>query len=454
MAKPSADIKVTQWIAQRVAAIGFGDLSDEALTVARHCLLDWFAVTLPGAAEPASQLLAETLLLDECAPMASLVGMADRTSVSNAAVINGTASHALDYDDVTMVFIGHPTVAILPGLLALAEHRGAYSRDVITAFVAGYETVCRVGALVAPSHYAHGFHVTATAGSLGSAAACGRLLNLTPDQMAVALGLAATMGAGLKSMFGTMAKPLHAGRAAQNGLLAAQLAARGFTARADALECVQGFAATQSRDFDAETAMAEAPPDAHLRANLFKYHAACYLTHGAIEAAMRLVREHGLVADEIEKVTITSHPGADRVCNIPSPVSGLEAKFSLRLTVGMALSGRDTAGIDTYTDMLTQEPDLMRIRDLTEVTFSSNMAEAEARVTVTCRGKDPVSACHDAGLPNPDLANQQDRLMAKFMALVPSVTGQGEADRLAAAIMAFGDTTQINELFGKTGGAA
>ncbi len=437
--------EVTRWLAERAAGFSLEDLSDEGRQVARHCILDWVAVTLPGTAEPATRILAEVILADGAPPAATLLGGLGRTSVLNAAVINGTASHALDYDDVNMAFVGHPTVAILPALLGVAEVEGASADDLLEAFAAGYDVVCRAGTLVAPSHYAHGFHVTATAGSIGAAAGVARLMRLDAEQTAVAMGLAVTMGAGLKSMFGTMAKPLHAGRAAQNGLLAAQLAARGFTARPDALECEQGFAATQSIDFNAEAAMADTPADAHLRANLFKYHAACYLTHGAIEAAIKLRQSHGIAPSDIEAVTITVAPGSDRVCNIRTPATGLEAKFSLRLTVAMGLAGRDTSGIGVYTDALTQEPELTRLGDLTTVEFSTQMGEAEGQVAIRAGGE-TFSASHDAGLPNRDIADQEQKLVAKFDGLVSPVLGTARSAGLREAILAFGGSGRAAEI--------
>ncbi len=440
---------VTRSLAEWAARLSLDDLSSEGRQVVRHCILDWIAVTLPGAAEPATRILAETLLAEGAAPAATLVGARGRTSVLNAAVINGTASHALDYDDVNMAFVGHPTVAILPALLAVAEDQGASADALIEAFAAGYDVVCRVGVLVAPAHYAHGFHVTATAGSIGAAAGVARLMGLSAAQTAVAMGLAATMGAGLKSMFGTMAKPLHAGRAAQNGLLAAQLAARGFTARPDALECEQGFAATQSTDFNAAEAMADKSADAHLRANLFKYHAACYLTHGAIEAASRLRQDHGIAPAMIETITITVAPGSDRVCNIASPATGLEAKFSLKLTAAMALAGWDTSGIAVYTDELTRDPELVRLRDATTVEFSTQMGGAEGQVSIRA-GSRTYTASHDAGLPNRDLGDQERKLSTKFDALVSPILGTGRTAELKGAILGFGGRTGLHDILNLT----
>src|SRR5215475_6491907 len=181
------------------------------------------------------------------APIATVIGHGVRLPVLLAALVNGAASHALDFDDVNLAMTGHPSVVLLSALIALAEERGSSGQDVMTAFVAGYELQCRLGLLLAPGHYnTLGFHATATVGSFGAAAACAHLLGLDAEKTATALGIAGTQAAGLKSMFGTMCKPLHAGKAAQNGLIGASLAARGFTSRGDVLDCPQGFAARQS----------------------------------------------------------------------------------------------------------------------------------------------------------------------------------------------------------------
>lgn len=443
---PPCPPPVTRWLADRASGIDFADLPEAAVTVTRHCILDWFAVTLPGAVEPTAQILRDELLEDGALPVASLVGFPGRTSAAHAAIINGTASHALDFDDVNMAVLGHPTVAILPGLLALAEQIDATDEDLIAAFVAGYEVACRAGALVSPSHYNHGFHATATVGSIGAAAGCARLLGLDGERTATAMSIAATLASGLKSMFGTMCKPLHAGRASQNGLMAARLAARGYSGRTDALECTQGFAATQSVDFHPDAAMAPAPLDHHLRQNLFKYHAACYLTHGAIEAAGRLRRDHAISPNAIEAITIRVPPMADRVCNLPRPQTGLEAKFSLRLTVAMALAGRDTSGIGTYTDDLTRDPVLVQLRDLAVLEFDDIFPEAKARISISAMGGQVLTAEHDAGVPGADLAEQERKLAAKFEALVVPVLGSDRADSLRDAILALGHGGSVREL--------
>lgn len=450
MPEPTTPPEVTRWLAERAAAISFDDLPDDAVTVARQCILDWFAVTISGASEPAVSILREEVLDDGATPVATLVGSGEKTSTVNAALINGTASHALDFDDVNMAILGHPTVAILPGVLAMAEAQNASPRLLIEAFVAGYEVACRTGALISPSHYGHGFHATATVGSVGSAAACARLLGLAPDATATAYGISTTLASGLKSMFGTMCKPLHAGRAAQNGLSAARLASRGFTSRPDALECAQGLAATQSVDFHPDEAMRPEPLDFHIRRNLFKYHASCYLTHGAIEAGIQLRDKSGISTNAISGITIRVAPVTDRVCNQSRPVTGLGAKFSLRLTVAMALAGRNTSAIGSYTDAMTQEPELVRLRDMATIVFDETFPEAKAEVTVTTIDGASHSASHDAGVADTDLIRQQTKLENKFIALVEPVLGAAETQRLMDTLVQLDDGTSLDEILAMT----
>ncbi len=429
---------ITAALAERSATLGYDDLPDEIRAVARQCLLDWFAVTLAGAREDLSGLMAAAAAAVGGAPAATLVGHRAKASPLLAALVNGTTSHALDYDDVHLSYIGHPSVAILPALLALAESEGASGRDVLTAFVAGYETLCRVGVLVAPGHYLLGFHATGTAGSVGAAAAaCARLMRLDPAQTAMALGIAGTQAAGLKSMFGTMCKPLHAGKAAQNGLIAASLAARGFTSRDDVLECAQGFAATHGPDFDPAAALADPPGGWYIRGNLFKYHAACYLTHAAIECARTIAAQPGFAPDRVRTIVLHIDRGADKVCNIAAPRTGLEAKFSLRLTVAMALAGIDTASLDIYDEGNCTAPRLVALRDRMKIVFEERWPTSLSALEVTQADGRKFTARHDSGIAAADVSAQGRRIEAKFLSLATPVIGDTAARELMAAVGAF-----------------
>lgn len=203
---------LTAKLARHIVGYRSAGLDRAALTVSKQCVLDWYGVTLAGSNEPVARILREEIATSGQGS-SSIVGFNLRCSPVDAALINGATSHALDYDDVHPL-IGHPTAAVLPAVLSIAEAKGRSGMDVLRAFIAGYEAAGFVGSLVMRSHYERGFHSTATVGSFGAAAAAGLLLDLDEAQMAVALGLAGTQAAGLKSMFGTMAKPFHAGRAA------------------------------------------------------------------------------------------------------------------------------------------------------------------------------------------------------------------------------------------------
>src|SRR3954462_339132 len=235
----SQSIDLTRTLAAQASAVTYDALPEPVRAWARQCVLDYYGVALAGADDPLAKILLDELAEAGGAAQAGLIGHAARLPALSAALVNGAIGHALDYDDVNLAMPGHPSVAILPGLLALAEQRRSSGRDVIAAFVAGYETACRIGSAMAPGHYDLGFHATGTVGCLGAAAACARPLGLDAEATAQALGIAGTQAAGLKSQFGTMCKPFHAGKASHNGLLAARLTARGLSSRPDMGACEQ-----------------------------------------------------------------------------------------------------------------------------------------------------------------------------------------------------------------------
>ena len=317
----------------------------------------------------------------------------------------------------------------------------------IAAFVAGYELECRFGSSLKPGHYdGLGFHATGTIGTFGSAAACAHLMGLDADTTCTALGIAGTQAAGLKSMFGTMCKPFHAGKAAYHGLLAARLAARGFTSRGDVLECAQGFAKTHSPDFHPEQAMQTPEGGLHMRNNLFKYHAACYLTHGPIEAARKLRDGHGITPDTVEKIVLRIDQATDRVCNIAKPTTGLEAKFSLRLTTAMALAGLDTGRLDSYTDANAADPQLAGLRDKMEIDFQDGWPHTLAEMDIHLTDGRVVTARHDAGIPAADVAEQGQRLEDKFTALADPILGANRVSRLLGAVAELDRAPNVREL--------
>jgi len=443
MTEARTQTDLTRILAGKASALSYNELPAPVRELARQCALDYLGVALAGAEDPLVHILLDEMTEAGESPQSSIIGHDARLPALSAALVNGAAAHALDYDDVNMAMPGHPSVAILPGLLALAELKGSPGSEVITAFVAGYETACRVGATLQPGHYNLGFHATSTVGSFGAAAACARLLGLDVEMTAMALGIAGTQAAGLKSQFGTMCKPFHAGKAAQNGLLAARLAARGFTSRTDIVECVQGFALTHGPDFVPEESLADPEAGFHVLANLFKYHAACYFTHAPIECARRLRDEHQLTPDMITGITIRIDASCDRVCNIPAPVDGLQSKFSLRQTVAMALSGVDTASLSAYSAENARDVSLIRLRERVSFDWQDNWPQTLCELELDLVDGRRVSARHDAGIPAADIADQGKRLATKFDALVAPVLGTARARELREMIS---DLENVNDI--------
>jgi 2-methylcitrate dehydratase PrpD len=317
---------------------------------------------------------------------------------------------------------------------------------VITAFVAGYETACRIGAALQPGHYNLGFHSTGTVGAFGAAAACARLLGLDAEATAMALGIAGTQAAGLKSQFGTMCKPFHAGKAAQNGLVAARLAARGFSSRADIIESVQGFALTHGPDFSPEAALATPEAGLHLFANLFKYHAACYLTHAPIECARRLREQHRLTPEAIAGITLRLDASCERVCNIPSPVDGLQSKFSLRQTVAMALAGVDTASLGAYSAENARDPALIGLRERIDIDWQESWPQTLSELEIELADGNRLTARYDAGIPAADVADQGRRLAMKFDALAVPSLGAPRTRELRETIAGLDHLADVAEL--------
>jgi 2-methylcitrate dehydratase PrpD len=429
---------LTQALAEQARSLTFADLPDDVRALARQCVLDYVACTLAGSKEDLTGILLAEMEEAGGTPLATIIGHGARLPVLSAALVNGAASHALDFDDVNLSMTGHPSVVLLSALLALAEERGSSGRDVLTAFVAGYELQCRLGLLLAPGHYnVLGFHATGTLGSFGAAAACAHLLQLDAAQFATALGIAGTQAAGLKSMFGTMCKPLHAGKAAYHGLLAARLARRGFTSRADVVECPQGFARTHSPDFHPAEALGEPPGGFHIRNNLFKYHAACYMTHAPIEAARRLREQHGLTPGDIAQIRLRLDETCDRVCNISAPRTGLEAKFSLRLTTAMALAGVDTGGLGSYSEQTAADPTLIALRDKVEFDFQNGRPNTIADLELVLTDGRSVSTSYDSGIPASDIQEQGRRLAEKFTSLAEPILGGAHTRDLIGDIERF-----------------
>lgn len=439
MTEPSA----TQALVDSVRGLTLEDMPANVRAVARHCILDWFGCALAGSVEPLSQILLEEIVAGESGD-STVVGRAERVGMPTAALVNGAMSHALDFDDTHWVMNGHPTAPVLPAVLAVAERDGLDGAALVAALVVGIEMECRIGGLIGGPHYAAGFHATGTLGTFGAAAAIAHLRQLPREQWLHAMGLAGTQAAGLKSGFGTMAKPLHAGRAASNGLLAALIAGGGFTGNPEIVETAQGFAATHAGGVIEPERLARLGDRFLTPETLFKYHASCYLTHAPIEAASRL-RAEGLRPEAIESVEVRGSQTCVGVCDIAEPTTGLEGKFSLRATTALALLGEDTSDPALFTDAKMREPQLVALRDRVTFVKQPDLGAMRATVVVRAEGRE-LTAEFDSGQPAADLDAQWAKLSAKFHALAEPIIGRESAQRLHATIERIESVPNVREL--------
>jgi len=330
-------------LAKRINSVSFDDLPQEAIHWAKVGIVDYLGVTLAGSREEASRLVLQAFGTPAAGP-AVLFGMERRVGALDAAYVNGTAAHALDFDDCNNTFGGHPTAPILPALFALADETGASGRDFLTAYVTGFEVETKIALAVHFHHYTKGWHPTATLGVFGSAAACAKLMGLDDERTATALSIAASFASGIKANFGTMVKPLHVGHCTRNGFYAARLARAGFTAGPEAFEHKQGFFDVFNGEgtYDASRILKRwaDPFDIVNPGIAIKQYPCCGSTHPALDAILKLAREHKPAADDIERVDVWTHTRRLEHTNRPSPKSDLDAKFSVQYCMARALLDR------------------------------------------------------------------------------------------------------------------
>lgn len=412
-----------------LAALPAAALPDSARQMARFSLFDWLVCGLAGVGEPVSAILRAQALEEGGAMRATLFG-GGQVPARAAALVNGTVSHALDYDDTHFAHIGHLSVGILPAALAVGEETGAGAEAVADAFLIGAEAAIRIGLTLGPQHYNRGFHQTATAGAFGAAIAAGRLYGLTRPRMRAAIGLCATRASGLKSQFGTMGKPFNAGIAAANGVESAALARAGMTSADDGLMGPQGFVATHSNAPVLAGVWDALPPATFLFEDIkYKLHACCHGTHAMIEALMAHLRHSPQDASQVASLVLRTSPRWLSVCDIKAPRTGLEVKFSYAWLAAMVLTGKATSRDDSYTDALAVDPALAALARRVTVLGEPGLSEMQARITLTLADGQSRSLSHDLAARLPP-ATLETSLRTKARGLL----GEGRAEQVWQAV--------------------
>jgi 2-methylcitrate dehydratase PrpD len=334
-------MSIADQIAERIVSTEYGQIPAEAIAWAKTGLLDTVGVALAGADQDCARMAGAALGIGAAAGPSLVFGGKQRVDPLSAALINGTAAHALDYDDCSNSMGGHPSAPIIPALIALGEQHGKSGRDLLTAYVIGFEVEAKIGRAVNLHHYEKGWHPTATLGVFGSTAACAKLLGLDAQRTATALSIAASFSSGVKANFGSMVKPLHVGHCSRNGIYAALLAREGYSSGAEVFEHKQGFfnVFNGPGNYAVERLFESwgQPYDIVKPGIGFKQYPCCASTHPGIDCMLELRRTHDLKADQIELIESWTHRRRLEHTNRPHPRSALDAKFSVQYTLARAL---------------------------------------------------------------------------------------------------------------------
>ncbi len=412
---------LTKRLAEFVTGTRIEAIPAGVLERARDAVMDTIGCALAGTLEPASKIAQSWTRETGARAQATVWGSDLRTSPAEAALVNGIASHALDFDDSLPSLRGHPSATMVPAAIAVAEECGASWQEVLGAYAIGLEIAGKVGRATGAGHYMHGWHSTATVGVFHSTAVAARLWKLDASQLQVAWGLAASQTSGLVSNFGTMTKPFHAGHAASTGVKSAWLAHAGFTANPAILDA-GGFFATYGRgnaEDLAELVESLAQPwEIEKPAIYVKRWPCCYCTHRAVGGILQLVEEHGIQASEVEAMEIGFGLGSDDALGGPNPTTGLEGKFSMEyVAAALLLDGQLT--LETFTDGMVQRPEarsltakVRRYRVDDTRLYSSKFGYTDVAID-TKRGRFSLRAERVSGSPEWPMTVKERK--AKFM---------------------------------------
>ncbi len=445
-------MEITRSIAEFVVRTSYADLPTETVTQTKRAVLDTLGVMIAGSTEPCARIAADVVRADEGRAVATVVGQGFSAPARAAALVNGTAAHALDYDDVTTSMRGHPSPPLLPALLAVGEETGASGRAMIEAFVLGFEVQCKVGRGLGPSHYPHGWHATSTLGTLGATVLAAKLYGLDVDTTRLALGIAASMSSGSRQNFGTMTKPLHPGLAAASGVLAAKLAAGGFTADEEILETPLGFLNlfSPAKDARPELVLPELGTSWDIVSPGIgvKKYPCCYNTHRALDAILELRDERGFDEQTVESIRVIVPKAGSQPLIHPRPTTGLEGKFSMHYCMATAVIDGSPV-LDTFLDSSVRRDGaqtLLRRVEMVESEESAPVGGGFADVSVTLRGGDTVRKRIDEPRGGPERPLSWDELVVKFRDCATRVLDGDSIERSLAAIRSLEDLPRTSDL--------
>ena len=426
---PSTGTDVTRRLARFVVSTKPQDVPAEVRKEATRTFLNWVGCAVGGSRHETVEIALAALAPFAGPAQATILGRRERLDIMNAALINGISSHIFDYDDTHLRTVIHPAGPVAAAILALAEYRPVSGRDFLNALVLGVEVECRIGNAVYPAHYDAGWHITGTTGVFGAAAAAGKILGLSEQQMVWALGLAAVQPVGLKEMFGTMTKSFHPGRAAQNGLTAAMLAARNFTSSNQAIEAKAGWANTLSTSRNYAEITENLGKTYEISLNTYKPFACGIVIHPTIDGCIQLRNQNKLTAGQIEKVDLRVHPLVLELTGKKTPQTGLEGKFSVYYAAAVAIV-EGVGGEKQFSDKLVRDPQIVALRDRVTAVVDRSLAEDQVRIAITLKDGRRLEKFVEHAIGSVKNPLSDATLEAKFLDLADGVLPKNRAQAL------------------------
>ena len=441
-------MSTTQRLARFIVETKYPDLPEAVIDHIKHCILDWLGVAFAGTAELASQTIVQIVKGLDGSGESTVIGTPFRNNCVNAALANGVTGHSTELDDIHEASVIHPGAPVIPAALAVAERIEASGKELIAAVVVGYETEIRIAMTIMPSHYDY-WHPTGTCGTFGAAAAAGNLLGLDEESMLYALGIAGTEASGLVESFGTMGKPFNAGRAARDGVTAALLAERGFTGSVSILDANKGYAKATSAQPDLDEIVDALGHRYETTMTIFKRHACCGHTHGAIDAVIDIMSEYSLDPEDVAGITVGTYPIAvDVVGREYSPETSAEAKFSLPYCVAAAAT-HGSANLDAFTLEEIGNPAVRELMARVKVRVDDKFTEARlgcAEVTIHTKTSGDLTRRVDVPKGYPKNPLTLAELKGKFRELSRTVLPAGRIEELGLTLDGLENVSNVHEL--------
>ncbi len=443
MTAASARDDVTAGLARFLAESRWSDIPQPVRHEAKRALLNWLGCALGGCRDQAVERALAALAEFALPRQAALIGRSERLDVLNAALINAMSSNALDYDDTHLRTVIHPSAPVAGALLPFVEHRPVSGERLLHAFILGVEAECRIGNSVSPGHYDHGWHITGTCGVFGAAAAVGKLLGLDAQRMAWALGLAATQASGLVEMLGSMAKTLHAGTAARNGIVAALLAGKNFESSDRGIEAPRGFAHVLGGKPDFSAITGGLGETWEIMQNTYKPYPCGVVLHPVIDGCLELGKHHA--PEEIGRVVLKVNPLVLARADRREPRDGPEAKLSVQHCVAVAFV-HGAAGVRQFTAACASEPAVAAFRNRVDIEEDAAIARDEAMVTLRMKDGRTFTAqvSHARGSLERPMSDAD--LEAKFRDLAAAGAPRCNANRLIKAVWSLEKTRDASAL--------